>query len=138
MFCRNCGAQLSTGDSICYRCGAAAAGAPGAPPSGYGAPPNAHGAPPAYGAPPVYGAAPGHGPLAPVEQKSKIVAGILGIVLGSLGVHRFYLGFVGIGLLQILVTAVTCGAGGLWGFIEGILLLVGSMDRDARGVPLKD
>lgn len=126
MFCRNCGAQLSAGDSICYRCGAAAAGATGAPPNGYGAPANAH------------GAWPGHGALAPVEQKSKIVAGILGIVLGSLGVHRFYLGFVGIGLLQILVTAVTCGAGGLWGFIEGILLLAGSMDRDARGAPLKD
>ncbi|HMQ15180.1 MAG TPA: TM2 domain-containing protein [Phycisphaerae bacterium] len=126
MFCRNCGAQLSAGDSICYRCGAAAAGATGAPPNGYGAPANAH------------GAWPGHGALAPVEQKSKIVAGILGIVLGSLGVHRFYLGFVRIGLLQILVTAVTCGAGGLWGFIEGILLLAGSMDRDARGAPLKD
>lgn len=68
--------------------------------------------------------------------KSRSAAGILGILLGSIGVHRFYLGFVGIGLLQILVTVLTCGLGGLWGFIEGILLLTGSMNSDARGRPL--
>lgn len=72
------------------------------------------------------------------SDKSKVAAGLLGILIGSLGIHRFYLGFVGIGILQIIVTFVTCGWGGLWGFIEGILYLTGSMDRDAEGRRLRD
>ncbi len=72
------------------------------------------------------------------EQKSKITAGILGILLGGLGVHRFYLGYTGIGIAQILVTVFTLGIGSLWGFIEGILILTGSINKDANGVPLKD
>ncbi len=70
--------------------------------------------------------------------KSKIVAGILGILLGGFGVHRFYLGYIGIGVLQIVVTLITCGAGAIWGFIEGILILVGNMNKDADGNPLSD
>lgn len=72
------------------------------------------------------------------ELKSKIAAGILGIFLGGFGVHRFYLGYVGIGIAQIAVTIITCGAGALWGFIEGILILTGSINKDAKGKPLKD
>ena len=40
------------------------------------------------------------------EAKSKLAAGLLGIFLGSFGVHRFYLGFIGIGIAQIAVTLV--------------------------------
>jgi len=72
-----------------------------------------------------------------VSSKSKVVAGLLGIFLGSLGIHRFYLGYTGIGIIQIIVTAATCGWGGLWGFIEGIICLVGGM-RDADGLELRD
>ncbi|MHA7264280.1 TM2 domain-containing protein [Arthrobacter sp. TMN-37] len=74
------------------------------------------------------------------EQKSRLVAGLLGVLLGSLGIHRFYLGYVGIGIAQIVVTIVTFGLGAIWGFIEGIMILVGaeSFRRDARGVPLKE
>lgn len=73
------------------------------------------------------------------RPKSKIAAGILGILVGGLGIHRFYLGYVGIGILQIVVTVITCGAGSLWGFIEGILILCGStITTDADGVPLSD
>ncbi|MBG6183284.1 hypothetical protein IWX65_001233 [Arthrobacter sp. CAN_A214] len=74
------------------------------------------------------------------EQKSRLVAGLLGILLGSLGIHRFYLGYTTIGVVQIIVTFVTFGFGALWGFIEGILILVGaqSFSRDARGIPLKE
>ncbi|NLF40813.1 TM2 domain-containing protein [bacterium] len=75
-------------------------------------------------------------PEAPV-QKSRIAAGLLGIFLGGLGIHRFYLGYVGIGILQILASCA-CGIGAIWGLIEGILILVGKMDKDAKGVPLKD
>jgi TM2 domain-containing membrane protein YozV len=73
-----------------------------------------------------------------VSDKSKIAAGLLGLLLGSIGVHRFYLGFTGIGILQIVVTIATCGIGGWWGIIEGIMILVGSMNRDAQGRILRD
>ena len=85
---------------------------------------------------------PPHAPplVAPVDfQKSKLVAGLLGILLGGLGVHRFYLGYIGIGIAQIVVTLVTCGVGHFWGLIEGILILTGStITTDAEGRPLKD
>lgn len=68
--------------------------------------------------------------------KSKVVAGLLGILLGSLGVHSFYLGNSKKGLIQIAVTVVTFGLGGLWGFIEGILILAGKINTDAAGNPL--
>jgi len=74
----------------------------------------------------------------PPDAKSKLVAGLLGILVGGLGVHRFYLGYIGIGIAQIAVTLVTCGLGGIWGLIEGILILVGNMNTDAQGRPLKE
>ena len=73
------------------------------------------------------------------DRKSRLVAGLLGILLGGLGIHRFYLGYVGIGIAQILVTLFTCFAGWIWGLIEGILILTGStITTDAEGRPLKD
>jgi hypothetical protein len=73
-----------------------------------------------------------------LSDKSKITAGLLGIFLGSIGVHRFYLGYTGIGIAQIFVTIFTCGMGGWWGLIEGILILTGSIDRDSDGRKLRD
>ncbi len=74
--------------------------------------------------------------------KSKVVAGILGIFVGYFGVHNFYLGYSGKGLAQLLLTVLSCGflspVTGLWGLIEGIMILTGSIDRDAEGVLLKD
>ena len=73
------------------------------------------------------------------NAKSKIAAGVLGLLIGSLGIHRFYLGYTGIGIAQVIVTILTCGLGGLWGFIEGIMILTGSsITTDADGIPLKD
>ena len=65
-----------------------------------------------YGAP-GYGA-PTYGYVDPLA-KSKLVAGLLGIFLGGFRIHRFYLGFTTIGVVQIIVTIVTCGIGALWG-----------------------
>ena len=62
---------------------------------------------------------------------------ILGIVLGGIGVHRFYLGNVGLGILQIVVTVFTFGIGGLWGFIEGIIIVSGGKWKDGDGKPLR-
>lgn len=71
-------------------------------------------------------------------MKSKMAAGLLGIFLGAWGVHNFYLGFTKKAIIQIVVTLVTCGIGGIWGFIEGILILCGKIDADADGNPLQD
>jgi TM2 domain-containing membrane protein YozV len=78
--------------------------------------------------------------------KSKVAAGVLGILLGGLGVHRFYLGYTGIGVLQLLMTVlfswITCGmtaiAAWIWGLVEGIMILTGSINHDAAGRPLKE
>ena len=108
-------------------------------PYGYTQPMPGPGGQPGYGHP-TYGGGygtPGYG-YEVWSDKSKIAAGLLGIFVGGWGVHRFYLGFVGIGVLQIFVTLATCGVGALWGFIEGILYLTGSMDRDVDGRKLRD
>jgi TM2 domain-containing membrane protein YozV len=80
-------------------------------------------------------------PIVYGPPKSRVAAGVLGILLGSLGIHRFYLGYTGIGMLMLLITVCTCGYGsiitGIWGLIEGILCLTGSM-MDAQGRPLSD
>ena len=67
--------------------------------------------------------------------KTKLVAGLLGIFLGSIGVHKFYLGDSKAGIIRIVVTVVTLGIGGIWGFIEGIMLLVNG-GTDVNGVEL--
>ncbi len=72
------------------------------------------------------------------EQKSKMAAGLLGIFLGAWGIHNFYLGNTGRGVAQIIVSIVTCGIGSIWGLIEGIMILTGSIKTDANGIPLKD
>ncbi|TYC20554.1 TM2 domain-containing protein [Micromonospora sp. MP36] len=72
-----------------------------------------------------------------VSDKSKVVAGILGILLGWLGAGRFYMGDTKIGVLQLVVSLVTCGAGGIWGFIDGILILING-GVDGQGRPLRD
>jgi TM2 domain-containing membrane protein YozV len=70
------------------------------------------------------------------QPKSKVAAGVLGILLGGLGIHSFYLGNAKKGIIQIVVTVVTCGIGSLWGLVEGIMILVGNIATDAYGVPL--
>lgn len=58
----------------------------------------------------------------PLESK-RILAGVLGIVLGGLGIHRFILEDAGGGVLRIVITLVTCGVGSIIGLIEGIIYL---------------
>ena len=108
-FCQNCGTQTTPGASVCTNCGFA------------------------INQTPQYD---------PALQKSKLAAGLLGIFLGAFGVHNFYLGFTGKAIAQLLISVLTCGVGaavsGIWGLIEGILILTGSMNKDAKGNPLKD
>jgi TM2 domain-containing membrane protein YozV/ribosomal protein L40E len=85
-------------------------------------------------------------PVISGEQKSKIAAGLLGIFLGGFGIHNFYLGFTKRGIIQVLSSTVggilTCGiatvAMSIWGLVEGILILTGSINEDANGMSLKD
>ncbi|HEY7054621.1 MAG TPA: TM2 domain-containing protein [Mycobacterium sp.] len=73
----------------------------------------------------------------PLSDKSKLTAGLLGIFLGSFGVGRFYLGYTTIGVLQLVVSLVTCGIGGLWGLIDGIIIIAGNVP-DAEGRTLRE
>ena len=134
MYCKNCGTALDPAAAVCVNCGC---------PRGQGAAfcPNcaAETAPGAVvctncG---VSLAAPAQAP-AQTGQKSKMTAGLLGIFVGSFGVHNFYLGFTNKASVQIVLTIVTCGAAGLCGFIEGIMIRTGSINKDANGPPLAD
>jgi TM2 domain-containing membrane protein YozV len=74
---------------------------------------------------------------APVASNSnakdkKLLAGILGIVLGGFGVHKFVLGYTKEGIIQIVITLVTCGFGSLLGLIEGIIYLTKSDEEFDR------
>jgi TM2 domain-containing membrane protein YozV len=65
----------------------------------------------------------------PAGAEKKIVAGIFGLLLGGLAIHKFYLGYTKEGIIQIVITVCTCGLGGIIGFIEGIIYLTKS-DED--------
>jgi len=65
------------------------------------------------------------------SDRSRVVAGILQLVLP--GVGRIYLGYAAIGVLQILITLITCLFGWIWAFIDGILILAGTPKLDGYG-----
>ena len=70
----------------------------------------------------------------PAGADKKIIAGIFGILLGSLGIHKFILGYTKEGVIMLVVTlvvgTVTFGLGlgvmGIIGLIEGIIYLTKS------------
>lgn len=77
-------------------------------------------------------------------QKSKIAGGLLGIFLGGLGIHNFYLGYTTKAVIQLVVSLVggivTFGIAAfameIWGLIEGIMILTGKIAVDGKGMPL--
>lgn len=79
------------------------------------------------------------------SRKSKLAAGLLGIFLGYLGIHNFYLGYTNKAVTQLLLTVigwVACGIGpivaSIWGLVDGIMILSGNINCDANGMSLKD
>jgi TM2 domain-containing membrane protein YozV len=56
-------------------------------------------------------------------ENKKLICGILAIVIGSLGIHKFILGYNQEGIIQIVISVFTCGIGGIIGLIEGIIYL---------------
>lgn len=145
--CKTCGGEISEGATVCETCGT----------SINGSPTNNQNSPvqnsaPTYQAPTSFnqmnqqqtpqsfnqsfGGQMGTVPPG-YQQKSRTTAGLLGIFFGSLGVGRFYLGYTGMGIAQLLVTIFTMGIGSLWGFIDGIIILTGNPKVDKKGVPLR-
>ncbi|HLW78420.1 MAG TPA: TM2 domain-containing protein [Terriglobia bacterium] len=103
-FCANCGAESAPGAEVCIKCGVRLGTAP-------------------VGAVPAAGGAP---------EKDWLVALLLSILVGSLGVDRFYLGYVGLGILKL----VTAGGCGIWWIIDVVLIATQKM-TDAQGRPLR-
>jgi len=83
-------------------------------------------------------------------QKSRVLAGVLGLFLGSFGAHNFYLGYTGkavtqlvISIIGILLCCIVIGiipvmAVWIWSLVESIMLFAGKIDRDANGMSLID
>ena len=67
------------------------------------------------------------------KTKDKLVAGLLGIFLNCLGIHKFYLGYTKEGVIMLLVSLLTCGIGApimsIIGLIEGIMYLTKSEEE---------
>lgn len=60
--------------------------------------------------------------------KDKTTAGILALLLGSLGIQYFYVGKVGGGFINIALVIVTCGIWSIIDFVQGILMLTMSQE----------
>lgn len=148
IFCTNCGAPIAAGAGFCTNCGTPVGSAPAAPRCANCGVELAEGVSfcPNCGNPvkvantyqPATTAIPG-------DAKSKLAAGLLGIFLGGLGVHNFYLGYTGKAIAQLLlgtVGIVLCGVGpavsSIWGLVEGIMILIGNINKDGKGTPLAD
>ena len=120
-FCSNCGAELNEEQDICLKCGVR-----------------------------VKNTNTNNKVDSNPNAKSKMAAGLLGIFLGQFGVHNFYLGYTGKAVAQLLLTIFgyilaifiigifMVAAAGIWGLIEGIMILSGSINTDANGNPLRD
>lgn len=144
MFCKNCGNTMDPGAAVCTKCGVSAGQG-----SGYCS--NCGKELPQGAAVCLACGFTVKAPISP-NAKSKLTAGLLGVLLGSLGVHNFYLGYTGEAVAQlvvfivcVIISILTCGLGILlllipwaWGLVEGIMILTGHTSTDSKGEPLKD
>lgn len=162
-FCRRCGHVLTPDAQRCPSCGTPVAGAAGpvgpipasasyaagSVPPPQTPPPGGNPTPGAVPPPPYYNV-PSPGPYyPPAVPKNRVAAGLLGIFLGGLGIHNFYLGYTQKAIIQLVVSivgtllsvlvlpALAVAAMGIWGFVEGIMILTGHIAVDGRGIPLQ-
>ena len=63
------------------------------------------------------------------QENKKVLAGVLALIFCYLGVHKFVLGYTKEGIIQLVLSFVSCGVAGLIPFIEGIIYLTKS-DED--------
>ena len=66
------------------------------------------------------------------SRRSYVVAILLSLFLGGLGVDRFYMGYIGLGIAKLL----TFGGCGIWQLIDLVLIIVGKL-KDADGQELE-
>ncbi len=141
MFCRNCGNTMDpnaavcikcgcmkgTGRSFCYNCGnTVVPNAAVCVNCGVILEPEQNNSLPAVG------------------DKSKVTAGLLALFLGSFGIHNFYLGYTTKAIIQVLMSTVGWlliippAAASIWAFVEMIMIFMGKIDTDGKGMKLKD
>ena len=112
IYCPRCNAQNADTSQVCYSCQAPLAS------GGY------------QPMQPTYGGGP------PAQQipgaDKKLVAGLTGILLGGFGVHKFILGYTTEGVIQIVLTFITCGMASVIGLVEGIIYLTKSDEEFVR------
>ena len=131
VFCTRCGTQNEDFSQNCSQCGATLP-LIGTRPSG-----KTDYAPPYESSyQPIQPPAAIYAQSAPQDWQSvgadkKLIAGILGILLGAFGVHKFILGYTKEGIIQLLL-GVLCGIGGVIGIIEGIIYLTKSDEEFVR------
>ena len=65
------------------------------------------------------------------SEKVWLATLLLCLFLGGLGVHRFYAGKIGTGILQL----ITLGGCGIWSLIDLIMILTGNF-KDGQGNPI--
>ena len=119
MFCENCGNEIESNARFCPSCGAEQGRKINAPDQ-------------PQPVPKWDGASESKGNISP---KSRLIAALLAFFLGWLGIHRFYVGKVGTGILQILTC--WCFIGEIWALIDFIIILCGNF-KDNQGLVLSD
>ena len=68
------------------------------------------------------------------SEKDWLVTLLLCIFVGGIGVHRFYAGKIGTGILQL----ITCGGCGIWSLIDLIMIITGKFtDKDGNEITNK-
>lgn len=129
-FCTNCGAQVEANQEKCNYCGKALKADASTPVQETVQTTQA----------PQQTQYQNNGYTTTTQQKSKLCAGLLGIFLGAFGVHNFYLGYTGKAVAQLLITVLSCcmlsAISSIWGLVEGIMILTGSINTDGKGNPL--
>ena len=130
MYCKNCGASMNDKAAVCVTCGAKKnVGHNYCPNCGEATNPSASVCLKCG----VSLSGSGSG-----NAKSKTTAGLLGIFLGAFGVHNFYLGHKTKAFIQLALGIFTVGTvSSIWGLIEGIMILTGSINTDGNGNPLE-
>ena len=127
--CKECGQQISDSASVCPHCGAPVVRDVFCPSCGTKVPENVKFCPNCGGQ--IYPVS----ETAKAGKKDKLVAGLLAIVLGGLGIHYFYLGKTTAGVLTIVISLVSCGIWPVVMLIQGILMLIMSEeDFDSKYV----
>lgn len=115
--CKECGQQISDSASVCPHCGAPVVRDVFCPNCGTKVPENVKFCPNCGGQ--IYPVS----ETAKAGKKDKLVAGLLAILLGTLGIHYFYLGKTTAGVLTIVISLVSCGIWPVVMLIQGILML---------------